>query len=243
MVSFDEHAETYREEVERSIAFAKVDLAHVTARKAEHLLALCTSLLGPPNRQRVLDVGCGVGITDAMLVDRVGSLHGIDTSPESVVEAGSTNPSATYTAFDGTVFPLDDESVDLAFAVCVLHHVPPDERGRFAAELRRVVRPGGIAAIFEHNPLNPLTRFAVSRCDLDEGVTLSPRRQAARLLVRAGLRVERSSYIIFTNSPRWSARADRALGWCPVGAQYYVAARRPMDAPVGSGARGGEPAS
>jgi SAM-dependent methyltransferase len=226
MVSFDQHADAYRNEVERSIAFAKVDHEQVTERKVEHLLALCERLLGPSREQRLLDVGCGVGLTDSLLTGRVGSLHGIDLSPESVARAAATNPSASYTAFDGSTFPLPDESVDLAFAVCVLHHVPPEARAGFAAELHRVVRPGGIVAVFEHNPLNPLTRVAVNRCELDEGVTLARRGRTQRLLRDAGLRLEEGAYIIFTTSPRWSARADRVLGWCPAGAQYYVAARR-----------------
>jgi SAM-dependent methyltransferase len=226
MVSFDKHVDSYGDEVARAIGFANVDHAHVTTRKVEHLLALCTDLLGSPSEQRVLDVGCGVGLTDRLLVDRVASLHGIDISVESVAEAAKTNPSARYTPFDGTTFPLDDQSVDLAFAICVLHHVPPDERVGFTAELRRVVRPGGIVVIFEHNPLNPLTRVAVSRCDLDEGVLLARRRTTARLLEGSGLRVERSAYVIFTPTARWAAGVDRALRWCPAGAQYYVAARR-----------------
>jgi protein-L-isoaspartate O-methyltransferase len=66
MVSFDRHAGSYVDDVERSIAFANVDHAHVTARKVEHLLALCTRLLGDPVDQQVLDVGCGVGFTDSI---------------------------------------------------------------------------------------------------------------------------------------------------------------------------------
>ncbi len=174
----------------------------------------------------MLDVGCGVGVTDGLLVDRVGSLHGIDISPESVAEAAVANPTARYTAFDGSAFPLPDAGIDLAFAVCVLHHVTPEQRAHFASELRRVVRPGGVVVVFEHNPFNPLTWVAVSRCELDEGVKLSRRRPVARLLEGAGLRPERGRYIIFSPSARWSERADRLLGWCPVGAQYYVAARR-----------------
>jgi hypothetical protein len=108
----------------------------------------------------------------------------------------------------------------------VLHHVPPEERARFAAESHRVVRTGGIVAVFEHNPLNPLTRVAVSRCQFDDGVKLLGRGQVARLLTAAQLQVERGSYIFFTPSARWSAPSDRALAWCPVGAQHYVAARR-----------------
>jgi SAM-dependent methyltransferase len=226
MVSFDKHVDSYSDEVARSIAFANVDHLHVTTRKVEHLLAVCTGLLGSPREQRVLDVGCGVGLTDRLLVDQVGSLHGIDISADSVAEAARTNPAACYTAFDGSTFPLADASVDLAFAICVLHHVPPEGRANFAAELRRVVRPGGIAVIFEHNPLNPLTRVAVSRCELDEGVVLARRGTTTRLLEDAGLRVEQRAYLIFTPSPRWAAGLDRALPWCPAGAQYYVAARR-----------------
>jgi SAM-dependent methyltransferase len=228
MTAFDPHAQAYQQEVERSIAFAKVDHTEVTARKVEHLLALCNALVGPAAGQRVLDVGCGIGLTDSLLVDHVGSLQGIDVSEESVARAAETNPTARYTVFDGSTFPLADGSVDLAFAICVLHHVEPEARAAFAAELRRVVRPGGIVIVFEHNPINPLTRVAVSRCEFDENVTLSRLGRTARLLAGVGLRVERRAYIIFTSSPKWSARADRLLGAVPVGAQYYVAARRPV---------------
>lgn len=227
--SFDAFASTYQAEVDQSIAFAGVDHEDMTARKAEHLIALCSRLLGPADEQRVLDVGCGVGVTDGFLHDRVGSLTGIDVSSESVAMAAAANPSATYRTFDGGAFPLEDETFDLAFAICVLHHVEPRNRARFAAELRRVVRPGGVVAIFEHNPWNPLTQLAVRRCALDDDAVLSRSGPTARLLRDAGLQVERRAYILFTRSARWSARADRGLARCPAGAQYYVAARRPLD--------------
>ena len=229
-VSFDGYAADYGDAVERSISFANVDHRHVTAIKVQHLLTLCAELLGPPRDQRVVDVGCGVGLTDTMLVDRVGVLHGVDVSPECTATAASAVPEASYAAFDGSGFPLADASVDLAFAICVLHHVPPTERAEFAAELRRVVRPGGLVILFEHNPLNPLTRVAVNRCEFDEGVTLARRATTRRLLQAADLQVERTSYIVFTTSPRWASRADAMLGWCPAGAQYYVAARRSASA-------------
>ena len=60
--------------------------------------------------------------------------------------------------------PVPDASVDVVFAICVVHHVPPAHWGAFAAEMARVLRPGGVAAIFEHNPLNPVTRRVVSNC-------------------------------------------------------------------------------
>ena len=74
----------------------------------------------------------------------MGALLGVDTSREAVERARSTDPSVWYSAYDGDRFPFEDTSVDLAFAICVFHHVPPRERDALAAEMRRVVRPGGL---------------------------------------------------------------------------------------------------
>src|SRR5690348_8879921 len=126
MVTFDERAKTYQDEVEQSIAFAGVRHSYVTAHKVEHLLQISSRLVGPPSEQSMLDVGGGVGWTDALLVDRVGQLDGIDVSTESIERAAVANPRVRYKAFDGSVFPLPDASVDVAFAICVLHHVVPE---------------------------------------------------------------------------------------------------------------------
>lgn len=228
MVTFDGRADAYQGQVEQSIAFARVSHTYVTAQKAEHLLRICARLIGPPSKQRMLDVGCGIGLTDSFLAERVGDLHGIDISAESIERATLANPRVRYTAFDGLRFPVADASVDIAFAICVLHHIPPERCAEFAAELRRVVRPGGVVAIFEHNPFNPLTRLAVGRCEFDRDAHLMRRRMTVELLRSAGMRVERSSYIIFTTWPRFGTGVDDVLGWCGLGAQYYVAARRPV---------------
>ncbi len=132
-----------------------------------------------------------------------------------------------YCGADGTALPFATGGFDLAFAVCVLHHVPRPRRGAFVAELRRVVRPGGLVVIFEHNPLNPVTRLAVSRCEFDEDVELISRRGIVRLLGSVGLEPIEVRDIIFTTSSRpWARRLDRALAPVPFGAQHYVAATR-----------------
>ena len=107
------------------------------------------------------------------------------------------------------------------------HHVPPPDRARFSSELARVVRPGGIVVVFEHNPFNPLTRLAVARCDFDEdAVLLSPRR-TVELLEGAGLRSVEQRYVILFPSDRRRLRAlERAARRLPLAAQFYVAARR-----------------
>ena len=102
------------------------------------------------------------------------------------------------------------------------------DRLAFAREMARVVRPGGIVAVFEHNPYNPLTRVAVSRCEFDEGVELLTRTEATRLLSEAGMETVESRYILFLPfAGAWVRRVDQRLWRLPIGAQHYEAARRP----------------
>jgi SAM-dependent methyltransferase len=147
-------------------------------------------------------------------------------------EASRANPWAHYRHYDGRHLPFEDGSFDLSFAICVLHHVEPLDRGAFAVEMARILRPEALAVVFEHNPYNPLTRKAVNRCDFDRGVILLSRRQATKVLQTGGLDVVDAEYIIF--SP-WKhevlRRAERGLRWLPLGAQYVVAATKRARAP------------
>lgn len=173
-----------------------------------------------------LDVGCGVGLTDRYL-GGVSSLVGVDISPGVLEAAAEANPAVRYLEYDGRRLPFDDESFDLAFAICVVHHVPVAEWNDFVAEIARCVRPGGLVLLFEHNPLNPLTRLAVHRCAFDENVTLLRRSKAASLLRQAGLELVESAYILFFP---WRGRVldtlDQRLGRVPLGSQYYAAGRK-----------------
>ena len=169
-----------------------------------------------------LDVGCGDGLFDRYLAG-LGELDGADASEAMIERARETNPHARYHVADGVGLPFADDAFDLVFTVCVLHHVPPEERDRFAAELRRVTRPGGLVVVFEHNPWNPLTRLVVARCPFDEDTVLLGRREASRRLATAGLRTVEHGYLLF--SPWRATRLERLLARVPLGAQYYVAAQ------------------
>jgi SAM-dependent methyltransferase len=145
-----------------------------------------------------------------------------------VERAAARNPWATYSAYErGNPLPYGNATFDLSFAICVFHHVPAVERPQLVAEMRRVTRPGGLLAIFEHNPWNPLTRKAVRDCPFDEDAELLSRPEARRLAGEAGLERVESPYIIFfSRQGERRDRIERRLGWLPLGAQYYVAGRR-----------------
>ncbi len=104
--------------------------------------------------QRVLDFGCGPGTISVGLASAVepGELHGIDME-ESQIELASAaaraggHDNATFHAGDVTALPFDDGYFDVAHCHAVLMHVGDTEAA--LAEVRRVLKPGGIISARE----------------------------------------------------------------------------------------------
>lgn len=95
---------------------------------------------------RALDVGCGPGALTTELVGRLGaaSVAACDPSPPFVAACAGRNPGVDVRPGSAEQVPFADEAFDLALAQLVLHFVsdPP----RAAAEMTRVVKPGGTVA-------------------------------------------------------------------------------------------------
>ncbi len=114
-----------------------------------------------------------------------------------------------------------------AVAICVLHHVPVSNRFKFVSEMVRVVRTGGIVAIFEHNPMNPLTRRAVNTCELDADAVLLPSREALELLHEAAESKPSLRHFLFSPLGGTAGRAlDKGLQRVPFGGQYAAWVQR-----------------
>jgi hypothetical protein len=89
--------------------------------------------------------------------------------------------------------------------------------------MARVIRPGGVVCIIEHNPLNPLTQLSVRRCEFDRDAVLLPAWRTAGLMARAGLRAVESRYFLLLPSAATPMRAiERRLARLPLGAQYIA---------------------
>jgi SAM-dependent methyltransferase len=220
---FDAYADGYAEEVNRSIAFLGVKVDYFTQVKAGYLLDALAGHFGDPGKVRLLDIGCGVGGCHPLIADKVASLDGTDISAASVEQAAARNAGASYRPYDGQRLPYEDGQFDAAMAICVMHHVPPAQWPAFAREMRRILRPGGLALVFEHNPLNPLTRRAVSNCAFDEDAVLLGQRRTRALLRAAGFSKVRSRAILSVPSIGPRSRAlDLALGRLSLGAQYVA---------------------
>jgi ubiquinone/menaquinone biosynthesis C-methylase UbiE len=218
-MEFDRYAADYQREVNRAAGISVDQLAGEKAR----LLLEVLGELGDPKRLRVLDIGCGIGLVDQELVGGVGELVGVDPSLASLQYARTRAPAVHFIRYDGASLPLGDATFDAVFASCVLHHVAPQARADFLGEMLRPLRRGGLAVIIEHNPANPVTRYIVSRCAFDADAVLLACRETVDLLARVGAGRARRRYIGFLPfRHRLVERAEQAIGWLPMGAQYCV---------------------
>jgi len=107
-------------------------------------MALEIARVIPPGSD-ILDVGCGNGfIAHHLRAMLGGSALGIDLGD-------STEALIDYRHYDGARFPAPDKSFDAVLLCYVLHHA--QDVGLVLKEMRRVLRAGGLAVIYEDIPL------------------------------------------------------------------------------------------
>jgi ubiquinone/menaquinone biosynthesis C-methylase UbiE len=147
----------------------------------------------------VLDVGCGTGSLAVAAKRRVGasgSVRGLDASPEMIEQARrKAAREGLDIAFDvarAEALPLADGSVDVVLSTMMLHHLPAAVRERFAAEIRRVLRPGGRVLAVDFEPPAHGRGGLISTVHRHSHVPLAA---IVELLARAGLRVTESGSV------------------------------------------------
>lgn len=94
----------------------------------------------------LIDVGCGDGILLDLLARHFGSswrIRGFEIS-QNRAEIARGRGHAVLADASGAV-PVEDSSFDVVTSTHVIEHVPDDVR--YAAELRRIVRPGGLVYV------------------------------------------------------------------------------------------------
>jgi SAM-dependent methyltransferase len=223
-LSFDEHSADYSQKITEALTVVGLEHGFFFEAKVREILAAQRRITagGEP---RVLEIGCGIGLLTERLRPPLRAVWGIDPSISSLGRAAA--PDGRLAAADGLCTPFADESFHLVIAVCVLHHVPVDQRAAFLAEAARITRRGGLVLLCEHNPWNPLTRLVVGRCELDHHAILLAEPEARRRLTAAGLAAVRSRYILFFpwRGALWRWLEAR-LAWLPLGGQYVIDALR-----------------
>jgi SAM-dependent methyltransferase len=172
-----------------------------------------------------LDVGCGKGELLGLLQPDFKQVAGCDVSAAML---GQVTGIETRVQQYPLQIPFGDAAFDLMTAVCVYHHVPIADRPALTVEIGRVLRPGGIFCMIEHNPFNPVTRLIVSRTPVDNGAILLPASEARSLAAGAGFAPLERDYFLYLPQAiyRYLGRMEAALAKVPLGGQYAVFGRK-----------------
>jgi SAM-dependent methyltransferase len=135
-------------------AHAASDEYDVFAPQAnEKLIDAFVRLSGLGADARVADLGCGSGVFTELLRRRGYSAVGIDISPKLVAVGRAKYPGLELLEGDAENLPFAAGSLDGVLLSGLVHHFP-DPR-RLAAEVSRVLKPGGRFVAFDPNRTNP----------------------------------------------------------------------------------------
>jgi SAM-dependent methyltransferase len=219
-MDFNDYSSSYDEMLAKQHSFFSQDRSFFHESKIAHLRSFVDR-----DVQSVLDLGCGVGGALPCLRSAFpnAAVFGFDPSSDSVSIAQQRHPWAFLVDREH----LADRQYDVVYMACVMHHIPPSEWRRTIREATDLLMPGGILAVFEHNPWNPVTQRLVRQCPFDADAVLLRRSELLSLFRSAGLAIKGSGYyLVFPQFLRGLIPLERFIRWLPVGGQYYVAGGR-----------------
>lgn len=130
----------------------------------------------PRDGESVLDVGCGTGTLAIGARAAAPGAHVVGLDPDPAVleraraKARSAGAEVELVEGSATKLPFDEASFDVALSSLVFHHLADEAKHDAAAEIVRVLRPGGRLVLADFGrPQDPLMRVAVLGVQLLDG--------------------------------------------------------------------------
>jgi cyclopropane fatty-acyl-phospholipid synthase-like methyltransferase len=145
---------------------------------------------------RVLELGCGSGSAETMLLAERFRLTGVDASSEQIRRARENVPGVELVLADMLEVEFPDESFDAVCSFYVFNHVPRERLGELLGRIAGWLRPGGLA----------LNAFGVGDNPVWTGEWLGAETffsgfqpaENTRLVEAAGLTILRDEVVAFT---------------------------------------------
>ena len=216
-VDFDEYVDQYEGLLQNQLAFFSKDRGYFSEYKVALTSEYCAT---PPTR--VLDFGCGIGLSLPFLARYfpAAQIFATDLSERSLAYVQEKFPEVTVQQD----CDLDGNSYDIIFVSGVFHHVPAQQREAVVERLTGLLASDGRLFVFEHNPFNPVTRRMVATCPFDEDAELIRFSDMKRLMTGSGkLQILEAGYcLFFPQSLSFLRPLEKLLSWLPLGGQHFV---------------------
>lgn len=183
----------------------------------------------------ILDFGCGTGLFLKQLknLNLNANLSGVEISVK-MLEAAKKNLGPD---FYNRLYLLPDDlqkithqKYDLIILSSVLHHIDVNQRTKTFYNLSELLNPKGFLIIFEHNPLNPITKLVVKNTKIDKNAILLKPQEIVEYFTKTGqFDFFKLEYIMFF-PPRLNTKItttlEKKLARIPFGAQYVIVGRK-----------------
>ena len=215
--NFDEYINSYSTDLQKALGGLGGEAAYFARRKVQ---VLAKSLRGNPPSV-ILDYGSGMGALIPHLREFFpdAQIWATDISKLSLEHLQKSYPYVRVFAPD----EIPPNSCDVVVLSCVMHHIPTPSRKAVVGSIKQALKSGGSLCVFEHNPINPVTRKIVSNCIFDEGVELIQKRSLRTLISGiGGFTPQHAGYFLFF-PPRLKAFTplETILSWLPLGGQHF----------------------
>jgi SAM-dependent methyltransferase len=216
---FDDPVKKIFGESARSFLLPKIKLLTKALRRERADLILCPAVL--------LDFGCGAGdfLGEIAEIFPHWRLEGCDVSTGMLTEArkrlgAKVEKIKLWEISDGSITTC---KYDVITVVCVLHHILPEMWSDSLKNVTAALKPGGMLAVFEHNPWNPITRWMVSRTVVDLNAHLLSAPVLKRHLPTQEFKsIELRNFFFFPPRLDFLAFSEIWLGGIPMGGQYAL---------------------
>ncbi len=219
-VDFDDYSNSYNDLLNSVLRLSGEKTDYFDLYKINCLKRSVRSL---DQKSLILDFGCGIGKFAGFMAQAYpkSTVCGYDVSSKSIESAREKWGHIRNLSFKEQFIEL--EIFDLITVANVFHHIKPQARKEALCRLKALLKPNGMIAVFEHNPLNPLTLHVVKTCPFDADAELIHRNRLVELAALCGLSVRRKRYIVFfPNFLRFFRKIEPLLGFLPFGAQYMA---------------------
>lgn len=204
--------------------------------KSLHLLRKAEEIYRDTKKLICIDLGCGTAETTEYFQDKFGHIFCCDYSRGMLEYATKKNlRNVTFKLCQSEKLPFDNNNVDVVLMYGIIHHIDTEEKVmRTFEEVSRVLRKGGMVAVYDFNPLNPVSRHIVKTCPIDVGVNLDGYRRRVfpttfyswelmAILRSAGFGILKHEYLIFF--PKFLSAflpLEKLLARIPLGGMYSI---------------------
>lgn len=173
-------------------------------------------LVGDVRHKRLLDAGCGDGWLSVIMAKRGARVDGFDISPAAIriaaerAVANDVGGRCTFQTASAYELPYPAGSFDAVIGSALLHHL--GDKGRFASELRRVMKPGAVA-VFQEPFGNSLLLERLRRLVPVPSVAPDDPDQWKQQFKYRDIEALESEFLVVAQEYHLLSRLDRVIRW------------------------------